>query len=39
MIVERMKINADNVKKLLMAVAPKIRDIKCGCKEGCSEIL
>jgi 5'-methylthioadenosine phosphorylase len=38
MIVQRMKQNADNVKRLLIAVIPKIKFEKCACREGCAEI-
>ena len=32
MIVRRMKENSDNVKKLLLEVIPKIKEVKCECK-------
>lgn len=38
MIVERMKQNADNVKKLLIAVIPKIKDEECECRANASDI-
>ncbi|MFH1248632.1 MAG: S-methyl-5'-thioadenosine phosphorylase [archaeon] len=38
MIVEIMKKNADNVKKLLCAVIPKIKDAKCDCNSNCADI-
>ncbi|MFH0831425.1 MAG: S-methyl-5'-thioadenosine phosphorylase [archaeon] len=39
MITERMKQNADNVKKLLAAAIPEIKSEKCSCNESISEIL
>jgi len=38
MIVERMKTNADNVKKLLITAIPKIKEEKCSCNENAAEI-
>ncbi len=38
MIVERMKTNADNVKKLLITIIPKIKEEKCSCSENAAEI-
>lgn len=37
-IVGRMKQNADNVKKLLMAVVPKIDFYKCSCRHTAGEV-
>ncbi|MFA6254965.1 MAG: S-methyl-5'-thioadenosine phosphorylase [Patescibacteria group bacterium] len=38
MIVERMKQNADNVKKLLMSVIPKIDFLDCECRGVTTEV-
>jgi len=32
MIVERMKLNSENVKKLIIAAIPKIKEEKCLCR-------
>lgn len=39
MIVERMKQNADNVKRLLAAVIPKIKFEECVCMRNAADIL
>ena len=39
MIVERMEQNADNVRKLLIAVIPKIKFKTCSCMENAADIL
>ena len=39
MIVERMKQNSDNVKRLLLNTIPKIKSEKCSCNENVAEIL
>lgn len=39
MIVKRMKENADNVKKLLLAAILEIKSEKCSCMENAAEII
>ncbi len=39
MIVQRMKSNADNVKKLLQEAIPKVNWDKCSCMENAAEII
>jgi 5'-methylthioadenosine phosphorylase len=39
MIVQRMKTNADNVKKLLITAIPKIKEEKCSCSENAADII
>jgi 5'-methylthioadenosine phosphorylase len=39
MILERMKQNADNVKKLLLVVIPKITYEECECKANTTDII
>jgi len=39
MIVERMAQNADNVRKLLLTVIPKIKYTECSCMENAASVL